>query len=160
MIISSEPGTKHDFNESAFTQPGILINSSKFDGMNSEEAIETISSELEKQEKGKKVTNYRLRDWLISRQRYWGAPIPMLTNDNGDIFPESDENLPIELPENVTFSGVQSPIKSMKEFIEFVDPISNEIQYRETDTFDTFMESSWYYARFCCPDNDEKMLDE
>ena len=160
VIISSESGTKHDFNESAFTQPGILINSSKFDGMNSEEAIEAIGSELEKQEKGKKVTNYRLRDWLISRQRYWGAPIPMLTNENGDIFPETDENLPVELPENVNFSGVESPIKSMKEFIESIDPISNEIQYRETDTFDTFMESSWYYARFCCPDNHEKMLDE
>ena len=160
VIIPSEPGMKHDFNESAFIQPGILINSSKFDGMNSEEAIEAIGSELEKQEKGKKVTNYRLRDWLISRQRYWGAPIPMLTNENGDIFPETDENLPVELPENVTFSGVQSPIKSMKEFIESIDPISNEIQYRETDTFDTFMESSWYYARFCCPDNHEKMLDE
>ena len=105
VIISSEQGTKHYFNESAFTQPGILINSSKFDGMNSEEAIEAIGAELEKQEKGKKVTNYRLRDWLISRQRYWGAPIPMLTNKNGDIFPESDENLPVELPENVTFSG-------------------------------------------------------
>ena len=160
VIIPSEPGMKHDFNESAFTQPGILINSSKFDGMNSEEAIEAIGSELEKQEKGKKVTNYRLRDWLISRQRYWGAPIPMLTNENGDIFPETDENLPVELPENVTFSGVQSPIKSMKEFTESIDPISNEIQYRETDTFDTFMESSWYYARFCCPDNHEQMLDE
>jgi len=160
VITPIDPSLQHDFNESAFTQPGILINSSKFDGMDSDEAIEAIGSELEKQKKGKKVTNYRLRDWLISRQRYWGAPIPMLTNDNGDIFPESDENLPIELPENVTFSGVQSPIKSMKEFIEFVDPISNEIQYRETDTFDTFMESSWYYARFCCPDNHEKMLDE
>ena len=160
VITPSERGLKHDFNESAFTQPGILINSSQFDGMASDEAIEAIGSELEKQEKGKKVTNYRLRDWLISRQRYWGAPIPMLTNKNGDIFPESDENLPVELPENVTFSGVQSPIKSMKEFIEFIDPISNEIQYRETDTFDTFMESSWYYARFCCPDNHEKMLDD
>ena len=84
----------------------------------------------------------------------------MLTNENGDVFPETDENLPVELPENVTFSGVQSPIKSMKEFIESIDPISNEIQYRETDTFDTFMESAWYYARFCCPDNHEKMLDE
>ena len=160
VIVPNELELEHDFNENAFTQSGKLINSSKFDGMNSEEAIEAIGSELEKQEKGKKVINYRLRDWLISRQRYWGAPIPMLTDENGDIFPERDENLPVELPENVTFSGVQSPIKSMKEFIESVDPISNEIQKRETDTFDTFMESSWYYARFCCPDNDEKMLDE
>ena len=160
VIVPNELELEHDFNENAFTQSGKLINSSKFDGMNSEEAIEAIGSELEKQEKGKKVINYRLRDWLISRQRYWGAPIPMLTDKNGDIFPECDENLPVELPENVTFSGVQSPIKSMKEFIESVDPISNEIQKRETDTFDTFMESSWYYARFCCPDNDEKMLDE
>ena len=160
VIVPNKPGLEHDFNESAFTQLGTLINSNKFDGMDSEEAIEAIGSELEQQEKGKKVINYRLRDWLISRQRYWGAPIPMLTDENGDIFPERDDNLPVELPENVSFSGVQSPIKSMKEFIESVDPISNEIYQRETDTFDTFMESSWYYARFCCPDNHEKMLDE
>ena len=160
VIVPNKPGLEHDFNESAFTQSGTLINSDKFDGMDSEEAIEAIGSELEQKEKGKKVINYRMRDWLISRQRYWGAPIPMLTDENGDIFPERDENLPVELPENVSFSGVQSPIKSMKEFIESVDPISNEIYQRETDTFDTFMESSWYYARFCCPDNHEKMLDE
>lgn len=160
VIVPNKPGLEHDFNESAFTQLGTLINSNKFDGMDSEEAIEAIGSELEQKEKGKKVINYRMRDWLISRQRYWGAPIPMLTDENGDIFPERDENLPVELPENVSFSGVQSPIKSMKEFIESVDPISNEIYQRETDTFDTFMESSWYYARFCCPDNHEKMLDE
>ena len=160
VIVPNKPGLEHDFNASAFTQPGILINSNKFNGMDSEEAIEAIGSELEQKEKGKKVINYRMRDWLISRQRYWGAPIPMLTDENGDIFPERDENLPVELPENVSFSGVQSPIKSMKEFIESVDPISNEIYQRETDTFDTFMESSWYYARFCCPDNHEKMLDE
>ena len=160
VIVPNKPGLEHDFNESAFTQPGTLINSDKFDGMDSEEAIEAIGSELEHKEEGKKVINYRMRDWLISRQRYWGAPIPMLTDENGDIFPERDENLPVELPENVSFSGVQSPIKSMKEFIESVDPISNEIYQRETDTFDTFMESSWYYARFCCPDNHEKMLDE
>jgi len=160
VIVPNKPGLEHDFNASAFTQPGTLINSNKFNGMDSEEAIEAIRSELEQKEKGKKVINYRMRDWLISRQRYWGAPIPMLTDENGDIFPERDENLPVELPENVSFSGVQSPIKSMKEFIESVDPISNEIYQRETDTFDTFMESSWYYARFCCPDNHEKMLDE
>jgi len=160
VIVPNKPGLEHDFNESAFTQLGTLINSNKFDGMDSEEAIEAIGSELEQKEKGKKVINYRMRDWLISRQRYWGAPIPMLTDENGDIFPERDENLPVELPENVSFSGVRSPIKSMKEFIESVDPISNEIYQRETDTFDTFMESSWYYARFCCPDNHEKMLDE
>lgn len=160
VIVPNKPGLEHDFNASAFTQPGTLINSNKFNGMDSEEAIEAIGSELEQKEKGKKVINYRMRDWLISRQRYWGAPIPMLTDENGDIFPERDENLPVELPENVSFSGVQSPIKSMKEFIESVDPISNEIYQRETDTFDTFMESSWYYARFCCPDNHEKMLDE
>jgi leucyl-tRNA synthetase len=113
-----------------------------------------------KQKKGKEVVNYRLRDWLISRQRYWGAPIPMLSDENGEIFPEHDQNLPVVLPENVSFTGVQSPIKSMKEFTESVDPISKKIHFRETDTFDTFMESSWYYARFCCPDNGQKMLDK
>ena len=84
----------------------------------------------------------------------------MLSDENGEIFPERDQNLPVVLPENVSFTGVQSPIKSMKEFTETVDPISKKIHFRETDTFDTFMESSWYYARFCCPDNDQKMLDE
>ena len=160
VIIPADPSIEHDFAKEAFQLPGRLINSEQYDGIDSSEAIEAITSELVKQKKGKKVINYRLRDWLISRQRYWGTPIPMLSDENGEIFPERDQNLPVVLPENVSFTGVQSPIKSMKEFTETVDPISKKIHFRETDTFDTFMESSWYYARFCCPDNDQKMLDE
>ena len=160
VIIPADPSIKHDFAKEAFQLPGRLINSEQYDGIDSSEAIEAITSELVKQKRGKKVVNYRLRDWLISRQRYWGAPIPMLSDENGKIFPECDQNLPVVLPENVSFTGVQSPIKSMKEFTESVDPTSKKIHFRETDTFDTFMESSWYYARFCCPDNDQKMLDE
>ncbi len=160
VIIPADPSIEHDFAKEAFQLPGQLINSEQYDGIDSIEAIAAITSELVKQKRGKKVVNYRLRDWLISRQRYWGAPIPMLSDENGKIFPECDQNLPVVLPENVSFTGVQSPIKSMKEFTETVDPISKKIHFRETDTFDTFMESSWYYARFCCPDNDQKMLDE
>jgi leucyl-tRNA synthetase len=160
VIIPADPSIEHDFAKEAFQVPGQLINSEQYDGIDSIEAIAAITSELVKQKRGKKVVNYRLRDWLISRQRYWGAPIPMLSDENGKIFPECDQNLPVVLPENVSFTGVQSPIKSMKEFTESVDPTSKKIHFRETDTFDTFMESSWYYARFCCPDNDQKMLDE
>ena len=160
VIIPADPSIEHDFAKEAFQLPGQLINSEQYDGIDSIEAIAAITSELVKQKRGKKVVNYRLRDWLISRQRYWGAPIPMLSDENGKIFPECDQNLPVVLPENVSFTGVQSPIKSMKEFTESVDPTSKKIHFRETDTFDTFMESSWYYARFCCPDNDQKMLDE
>ena len=103
--------------------------------------------------------NYRLRDWLVSRQRYWGAPIPMLINDQQEIIAEKDQNLPVVLPEEVKFDGVKSPIKSMKAFYE-VNDRGEEGLKRETDTFDTFMESSWYYARFCSSDSKDKMLDD
>jgi leucyl-tRNA synthetase len=136
------------------------MNSGKYDGMNSERAKTLIASELEKKQAGKKVINYRLRDWLISRQRYWGAPIPVLTDELGEIILADDTSLPIKLPEEVEFDGVHSPLKTMKEFIEVKNSETNEILQRETDTFDTFMESSWYYARFCSSDNNKAMLDE
>ena len=159
VIVPKKGSEEHDFEVSAFTDQGELINSEEFNDLDSNEAKITIGDRLVSNGLAKKVINYRLRDWLISRQRYWGAPIPILTNEKEEIFTEKDENLPVVLPEDVQFDGVQSPIKSMKEFFEVT--LDNEVTHiRETDTFDTFMESSWYYARFCSSDSQEKMLDE
>ena len=159
VIVPKEGSKGHDFEVSAFTDQGDLINSGEFNDLDSNEAKTTIGDRLVSEGLAKKVINYRLRDWLISRQRYWGAPIPVLMNEKDEIIAEKDENLPVILPEDVQFDGVQSPIKSMKEFFEVT--MDNEVTHiRETDTFDTFMESSWYYARFCSSDSQEKMLDE
>jgi len=159
VIVPKKGSEEHDFEVSAFTDQGELINSEEFNDLDSNEAKTTIGDRLVSSGLAKKVINYRLRDWLISRQRYWGTPIPVLTNRKEEVITEKDENLPVILPEDVQFDGVQSPIKSMKEFFEVT--VDNEVTHiRETDTFDTFMESSWYYARFCSSDSQEKMLDE
>ena len=159
VIVPKKGSEEHDFEVSAFTDQGELINSEEFNDLDSNEAKTTIGDRLVSSGLAKKVINYRLRDWLISRQRYWGTPIPVLTNRKEEVITEKDENLPVILPEDVQFDGVQSPIKSMKEFFEVT--LDNEVTHiRETDTFDTFMESSWYYARFCSSDSQEKMLDE
>ena len=158
VIRSSDKGSDHDFNQEAFVDAGMLFNSGQFDGIKSDDAKNQIGDALSDLKAAKKVINYRLRDWLISRQRYWGAPIPVLSNENGDLVAESDENLPVALPEEVEFDGVRSPLKTMNDFYEVNDRDVPLI--RETDTFDTFMESSWYYARFCSSDSDKAMLDE
>jgi len=159
VIVPKKGSEGHDFEISAFTDQGVLINSEEFNDLDSNEAKTTIGDHLVSGGLAKKVINYRLRDWLVSRQRYWGAPIPVLTNEKDEIIAEKDENLPVILPEDVQFDGVQSPIKFMKEFFEVT--LDEEVTHiRETDTFDTFMESSWYYARFCSSDSQEKMLDE
>ncbi|MDC3240337.1 leucine--tRNA ligase [Gammaproteobacteria bacterium] len=158
VIRSSDKDSDHDFNQEAFIDEGMLFNSGQFDGINSDDAKNQIGDVLSDLKAAKKVINYRLRDWLISRQRYWGAPIPMLSNEDGHLLAESDENLPVALPEEVEFDGVRSPLKNMSDFYEINDRDVPLI--RETDTFDTFMESSWYYARFCSSDSDKAMLDE
>ena len=159
VIVPKKGSKEHDFEVSAFIDQGELINSEEFNDLDSNEAKTTIGDRLVSGGLAKKVINYRLRDWLVSRQRYWGAPIPVLTNEKDEIIAEKDENLPVILPEDVQFDGVQSPIKSMKEFFEVT--LDDQVTHiRETDTFDTFMESSWYYARFCSSDSQEKMLDE
>ena len=159
VIVPKQGSKEHDFEVSAFIDQGELINSEEFNDLDSNEAKTTIGDRLVSGGLAKKVINYRLRDWLVSRQRYWGAPIPVLTNEKDEIIAEKDENLPVILPEDVQFDGVQSPIKSMKEFFEVT--LDDQVTHiRETDTFDTFMESSWYYARFCSSDSQEKMLDE
>ena len=158
-VIVPNDNQSHDFDSVAFIEEGVLIDSEDFTSLDSVSAKAKIGDTLVKKKLGRKVVNYRLRDWLVSRQRYWGAPIPMLINDQQEIIAEKDQNLPVVLPEEVKFDGVKSPIKSMKAFYE-VNDRGEEGLKRETDTFDTFMESSWYYARFCSSDSKDKMLDD
>ena len=147
-----------DISEQAFTDYGVLANSGKFDGQTSEQAKTSITQWLVEHELGEQQINYRIRDWGVSRQRYWGCPIPMIYDQQGKAVAAS--TFPVELPTDVVMDGVGSPIKKMQSFIETVHPVTGEPATRETDTFDTFFESSWYYARFCCPDLDTAMLDQ
>lgn len=150
-----------DFDyQSAYSEKGELINSGEFNGLGFDEAFAKITAILEEKGIAKQKTNYRLRDWLVSRQRYWGTPIPFYENEAGDTIPVPLADLPVTLPEDVEFSASGSPIKSMPEFINTTNSVTGEAVKRETDTFDTFMESSWYYARYACPASNESMLDE
>ena len=141
----------------AFVEHGKLVNSAEFDGLDFEGAFNGIADKLEKLSVGKRQVNYRLRDWGVSRQRYWGAPIPMLTLENGDVVPAPMEGLPIILPEDVVMDGVKSPIKADPNWAKTT--LNGAPALKETDTFDTFMESSWYYARYTCPQYQNGMLD-
>jgi len=157
QVISANDGRDIDCQDDAFTEKGLVINSGPYTGMSSDEAFNAIADELEHRELGRRTINYRLRDWGVSRQRYWGAPIPMLSLENGESVPVPEEDLPVRLPEDVTMDGVQSPIKADPEWAKTT--YNGQPAFRETDTFDTFMESSWYYARYCSPRNDQGMLD-
>ena len=149
-----------DISEAAYTEKGILFNSGdsfpELDGLDFEAAFNAIADKLSAEGKGKRQVNFRLRDWGVSRQRYWGAPIPMVTLEDGTVMPTPEEQLPVILPEDVVMDGVQSPIKADKEWAKTT--VNGQNALRETDTFDTFMESSWYYARYCSPKADQ-MLD-
>ena len=123
-------------------------------------AFQAIAQHLQAKGKGKITINYRLRDWGVSRQRYWGCPIPIIHCETCGSVPVPEEQLPVTLPEDVELEGVGSPIKKMPSFYETECPRCGGKAERETDTFDTFFESSWYYARFTCADNDQAMLDE
>ena len=149
-----------DLNEKAYTDKGVCVNSGQFDGMDFPTALNAIAEHLEAQGKGSKRVNFRLRDWGVSRQRYWGAPIPMINCPTCGEVTVPEDQLPVELPTDIEFDGVGSPLKKMPEFYETTCPKCGGKAERETDTFDTFMESSWYYARYTCTDNDEAMLDE
>lgn len=159
VIKASKDSDDPDLSEHAFTEHGIACHSGEFDGMNFEEAFKAIADKLESMGCAQRKVNYRLRDWGISRQRYWGAPIPMLTIDEtGEIVPELDENLPVELPGNVKIDGVISPLKTDESW--YKTTYDGKAATRETDTFDTFMESSWYYARYCSPRDEKEMFDK
>jgi len=153
QVIAQADGSAVDLAASAFVEKGVLLNSGEFDGLGFTAAFDKIASKLESLGKGERKVNYRLRDWGVSRQRYWGCPIPMENNADGSV--QAAANFPVALPEDVEMSGVGSPIKKMPEFYDL-----GEGRTRETDTFDTFMESSWYYARYCSADNDQAMLDD
>jgi leucyl-tRNA synthetase len=151
-------GAEDDITQAAITEKGMLINSAEFDGLEFDAAFDAIANKLISLDKGKITVNYRLRDWGVSRQRYWGTPIPMLNLANGESVPVPEAELPVILPEDVVMNGVTSPIKADLEWAK--TQYQGAAALRETDTFDTFMESSWYYARYCSPDQQTGMLDQ
>ena len=156
-VINDESGQPADVTKAAYIERGTLTGSGDYDGLGFEDAFDQIAQALEAKSLGKVTTQYRLRDWGVSRQRYWGTPIPMLNLEDGGEVPIPADRLPSLLPEDVVMDGVASPIKTDPEWRKFdLNGVSCE---RETDTFDTFMQSSWYYARFTCPDYDKGMLD-
>ena len=157
IVRTVEP--PQDWEGEAWTGSGPAINSEWLNGLNVNDAIDKAMAWLESEGTGKRVVNYRLRDWGVSRQRYWGCPIPVIYCDQCGAVPVPENQLPVVLPEDVSFVGVQSPIKSDPQWRKTTCPQCDGPAERETDTFDTFMESSWYYARYCCPDADAQ-LDE
>lgn len=157
QVIEPITDEEIDLSKQAFVEHGKLVNSAEFDGLDFDGAFNGIADKLEKLGVGKRQVNYRLRDWGVSRQRYWGAPIPMLTLENGDVVPAPMEDLPIILPEDVVMDGVKSPIKADPNWAKTT--FNGVPALKETDTFDTFMESSWYYARYTCPQYQNGMLD-
>ena len=159
QVIFAKNGEDDDCSEHAYTVKGVLKNSADFDGLTSELAFVAISETLEKAQKGLRKTNFRLRDWGVSRQRYWGAPIPVIYCEDCGTVPVPEQDLPVELPRDVVLDGSQSPLVAHPTFSHVACPSCGKTARRETDTFDTFMESSWYFARFASSKADS-MLDE
>ena len=157
QVIEPANGEEIDLAKEAFTEKGTLVNSGEFDGLGFDAAFDAIAEKLKSEGKGEIKVNYRLRDWGVSRQRYWGAPIPVIRTQDGDTVPAPESHQPVILPTDVVMDGVNSPIKNNPEF-ENIE-LDGQPAFRETDTFDTFMESSWYYARYCSPQDDTQMLD-
>ena len=142
------------------TKDGYCVNSGKYTGLAYKAAVDAIAADLAAKGLGEKKVQFRLRDWGISRQRYWGCPIPVIHCESCGDVPVPDDQLPVVLPENVTVTGAGSPLAKMPEFYECACPKCGQPARRETDTMDTFVESSWYFLRYCCPDNDQAMVDE
>jgi leucyl-tRNA synthetase len=159
QVIFAKDGVDDDCSEQAYTAKGVLRNSDEFNGLTSEQAFVSISEALEKDNKGLRKINFRLRDWGVSRQRYWGAPIPVIYCDDCGTVPVPEQDLPVTLPRDVILDGSQSPLVAHPTFSHVACPTCGKEARRETDTFDTFMESSWYFARFASSKAD-KMLDE
>jgi leucyl-tRNA synthetase len=161
QVVEPMDGSPIDLEQGSFvTKEGRCCNSDILDGLDFDAAFERIAGHLESRGKGSRQVNYRLRDWGVSRQRYWGAPIPVINCPKCGQLPVPEKDLPVVLPEDVEFEGIGSPIKKMDSFIRTTCPQCDGPAERETDTFDTFMESSWYQERFACPDQDQAMLDE
>lgn len=166
VIAKADHGSDYNYDTSTWQdwyadkEDVVTINSGEFDGLDFQGAFDAIADRLTSEGKGERTVNFRLRDWGVSRQRYWGAPIPVIYCDDCGALPVPESDLPVVLPTEVEFEGIGSPIKKMPEFYECSCPKCGGPATRETDTFDTFMESSWYYARYCCPRNDQAMLDD
>ncbi len=160
QVIAPGDGSDIDIDEAVFLERGVLINSGDYDGLDFDGAFNAIADHFEKTGRGSRKVNYRLRDWGVSRQRYWGTPIPIIYCDDCDAVPVPEDQLPVILPEDVVVKGTGSPLKDMPEFVNVPCPKCGKDARRETDTFDTFVESSWYFARYACPDSDDAMLDD
>ena len=159
-VVIQNPESPSDCKQEAYIDPGVLINSGEFNGINNEDAKKLITEKAVKEGFGEFKTQYRLRDWLISRQRYWGAPIPVVYCDKCGIVPVEEKDLPVLLPKDVDFSVVgKSPITTSKTFAQTTCPHCGGPARRETDTMDTFMCSSWYYLRYSDAKNSEKPFD-
>ena len=156
-VVLNLDGTAPDISAAAMTEKGTLFNSGEFDGLDHDAGFNAIADALAAKGVGVRKVNYRLRDWGVSRQRYWGAPIPMVTLEDGTVMPTPEDQLPVILPEDVVMDGITSPIKADPEWAKTT--VNGQPALRETDTFDTFMESSWYYARYTCANYNEGMLD-
>ena len=160
QVIEPKDGNTHDFSKSAYTEYGINVNSSDLDGLNFKKSYQALKAQLASQTQGHETINYRIHDWGVSRQRYWGCPIPMIHCKSCGIVPEKEENLPVKLPEDILLDGVTSPLSNLDSFHNVNCPECGAKAKRETDTFDTFMESSWYYARYTCPEANEMLSEE
>jgi leucyl-tRNA synthetase len=160
QVIRPAEGPDAGVGEGAYVDYGITCNSGRFNGLDFTAAFDVVADFLEDRGVGERKINFRIRDWGVSRQRYWGCPIPIVYDESENVYPVAAEDLPVELPENVEFQGVKSPIKDDPDFLQTRVPGTGQPGIRETDTFDTFFESSWYFARFCCPGSDGAMLDE
>ena len=156
-VVCNAEGKPADTTDGAYTDRGLLTHSEEFSGLDFEQAFEGIAAKLQAAGMGRTTTQFRLRDWGVSRQRYWGTPIPMLQIEDGADIPIPDDRLPSLLPEEVSMDGVTSPIKADRDWRQF--ELEGQACERETDTFDTFVQSSWYYARFTCPEFSEGMID-
>ncbi len=155
-VVIENPENPSDCKDEAYTEPGVMVNSGEFNGMKNEDAKKAITEKAEKEGFGEFKTQYRLRDWLVSRQRYWGAPIPVVYCEKCGIQPVPEDQLPVLLPKDVDFSVVgKSPITTSKSFVETTCPCCGGPAKRETDTMDTFVCSSWYYLRYSDARNDK-----
>ncbi|MBA0037561.1 leucine--tRNA ligase [Pantoea sp. BIGb0393] len=156
-VVLNLDGSEPDLSAAAMTEKGSLFNSGEYNGLDHQAGFNAIADALAAKGVGVRKVNYRLRDWGVSRQRYWGAPIPMVTLEDGTVMPTPEDQLPVILPEDVVMDGITSPIKADPEWAKTT--VNGQPALRETDTFDTFMESSWYYARYTCTNYNEGMLD-
>lgn len=158
--IEADAKANHTQANLAYTERNTLVNSGEFDGLDFEQAFEAMLNKLEPQELAKKKIQYRLRDWGVSRQRYWGCPIPMVNCEHCGTVPVEEQDLPVVLPIDVVPDGRGNPLKNIPEFVDTTCPKCGNPAERETDTFDTFVESSWYYARFASPNDAQNMVNK